>query len=78
MEKPVNLKDYQKQRHTLTSNYLGYFKNAEQQLRSIVIEILEAFVDIAPTENQIVELEAQLKAYFAKRVNSTSLANIKE
>jgi cell shape-determining protein MreC len=78
MEKPVNLKDYQKQRYTLTSNYLGYFKNAEQQLRSIVIEILEAFVDIAPTENQIVELEAQLKAYFAKRVNSTSLANIKE
>ena len=78
MEKLINLKDYQKQRCTLTNNYLGYFENTEQQLRSIVIELLEVFVDMAPTENQIIELETQVKTYFNKRVNSNSLANIKE
>lgn len=78
MENLINLKDYQKQRHTLTSSYLGYFESPEQHLRSIVIELLEAFVDIAPTENQIVELEGQLKNYFAKQVNSNPLINVKE
>lgn len=73
MEKLTSLKDYKKQRLNLTSNQLGYFKNAEYQLRSIVIELLEAFVDIVPTEKQIVELEAQLKTYFVKQGYPSSL-----
>lgn len=65
MEKLSSLKSSQG-RHSLRSNYLGCFKNAEQQLRSIAIDFLEAFVDEAPTERQIVDLESRLKTYLIK------------
>jgi hypothetical protein len=70
MDKLINLTDYQSSRHNLTSSNLGYFKKPEQQLRLMVIELLEAFVTLEPTESQIVKLEAQLKVYLAKHANS--------
>jgi hypothetical protein len=77
MDKLINLKDYQNARLSLKSHQLGFFQNAEQQLRSIAIGLLEAFVTLEPTEKQIVQLEAHLKAYFAKQAQQASVTHKK-
>lgn len=70
MNKLITLEGYQSL--CMISSYLGYFKNAEEQLRSLSIELLETFVCLEPTEKQIIELETQLKMYFANQIHSNS------
>lgn len=65
MEKIISLKDRKKQTCSLKSNYLGYFNNPAQLLRSLTIDLLDAFITFEPSEKQIVDLENHLKKYFA-------------
>lgn len=78
MKKLVNLKGYDKQYSNVISTYLGYFNSPEQQLRSIVMELLDAFVSFETNEQQIADLESYLKQYFAKQVNTNSMVKVKE